>query len=309
MRRQRVLVAVAGTAVLAVASTLAVAGAGGGGGGARARHPRVANRPIRLLGLPGGGREIFPAHRVIAYYGAPGDPRLGVLGAGPPDVIAKKVQRQAAAYSDAGQSVLPALELIATEATSSAGADGLYRVRQPATVVRRYLSAARHASALLIIDLQPGRSDFLTEAQVYAQFLREPDVSLALDPEWQLAAGQLPGQQIGSTDAAAINRVSAFLAGIIASGRLPQKLLIVHQFTTAMVRERTQILPRAGVAITINIDGFGDRPNKIAKYRALSAPAPYIFSGFKLFYRQDVDLLSPRLVMRLQPSPNLVVYQ
>jgi hypothetical protein len=297
--------------MLVVVATLLLLVGGGGTGGHRDRTALItqaARRPLRPAELPGGGRQIFPTHRVVAYYGAPGDPRLGVLGAGPPDAIARRLKRQAAAYRSPGAPVLPALELITTVATGSPGADGTYSARQPAQVVWRYLRAARRAGALLILDLQPGRGDFLTQARSYAPFLREPDVSLALDPEWQLAPDQVPDQQIGSTDAAAINQVSAYLAGIVAAERLPQKLLIVHQFTNDMIRQRDQILRRAGLAITINVDGFGDRPNKLAKYHALAA-SPAFYHGLKLFYQQDVGLMSPREVTKLAPPPNLVVYQ
>ncbi len=313
VRRQRAVVAVAGTGLILVTVVVLL----GGSGGARSRQPRAgpgrganaAHRSLRPIELPEGGREILPSHRVVAFYGAPGDPRLGVLGRGAPDRIAHTLKRQARAYGAAGRSVLPALELITTVATSSPGTDGTYSARQPASVVRRYLSAARHAGELLILDLQPGRSDFLTEARIYEPFLREPDVSLALDPEWQLGPGQTPDQQIGSTDASTINRTSAYLAGIVAAGRLPQKLLIVHQFTGNMIRQRDQIVSRGGLAITINVDGFGDPPNKIARYRALSDPRPGLYHGFKLFYTQDTHLMNPAQVLRLRPRPSLIVYQ
>jgi hypothetical protein len=313
VRRQRALVAVSGVGLILV--TVVLGFVLGGSGSARGpRQPagsgvNAGHRAVRPVELPEGGREILPVHRVVAFYGAPGDRRLGVLGTGAPTRIARALKRQSKAYASAGRSVLPALELITTVATSSPGADGLYRARQSAAVVRAYLKAARRARELLILDLQPGRSDFLTEARVYEPFLREPDVSLALDPEWQLAPGQTPAQQIGSTDAAAINRVSAYLAAIVASGRLPQKLLIVHQFTNDMIRQRDQILPRAGLAITVNVDGFGDPPNKIARYRALSDLRPGLYHGFKLFYTQDIRLMTPEQVLRLRPRPSLIVYQ
>lgn len=311
VRRQRLMLALAGVGVLMLLGVLTAFGMGGGSGiGQRTGQRAVtASGPVRAVALPGGGRQILPAHRVVAYYGAPDAPRLGILGAGPPDQIAHQLERQAAAYVSSGRPVLPALELIATVATSSPGGDGLYRARQPAAVVRRYLIAARRAGALLILDLQPGRSDFMTEMRVYEPFLREPDVSLALDPEWQLASGQVPGQQIGSTDAATINEVSANLAGIVATERLPQKLLIVHQFTSDMVQHPEQIVARTGLAITINVDGFGDQPNKVAKYRALSAALPSVYHGFKLFYQQDQQLMTPKQVMKLRPTPALIVYQ
>ena len=306
VRRQRLL-ALGGVGMLIPLGLLTMLGTDGSGRRQRSDHRTVS--PARPAELPGGGRQILPTHRVVAYYGAPGDPRLGILGAGPPDQVARQLERQAARYRFAGRPVLPAMELIATVATSSPGADGLYRARQPAAVVRSYLRAARRAGALLILDLQPGRSDFMTEARVYEPFLREPDVSLALDPEWHLAPGQVPGQQIGSTDAGAINEVSAYLARIVAAERLPQKLLIVHRFTSDMIQQPNRIVLRSGLAITINIDGFGDQANKIAKYRVLSKSAPSTYYGFKLFYQQDLQLMTPKQVMKLRPSPALIVYQ
>jgi hypothetical protein len=210
VRRLRLMAAGGGVVLLALGSIIVVVAGDGRDSGRQAHTGGIAaRRRARPITLFGGGRQIFPAHRVVAYYGAPGDARLGILGAAPPDRIARLLKHQARAYARLGRPVLPALELVATVATRSPGADGMYRARQPAAVVRRYLNAARRARALLILDLQPGRSEFLTEARVYESFLRDPDVSLALDPEWQLAPGQTPGQQIGSTDAATINQVSA----------------------------------------------------------------------------------------------------
>src|ERR671929_20630 len=60
-----------------------------------------------------------------------------------------------------------------------------------------------------------GRSPFMREVRSYARWLREPDVGLALDPEWSMAPGQVPGTVIGSTDAAIVNRVQAYLAQIV----------------------------------------------------------------------------------------------
>ena len=216
---------------------------------------------------------------------------LGVLGTGTPDRIARAVKRQAAAYASAGRSAMPALELITTVATSSPGADGLYRARQSAAVVRRYLNAARRAGELLILDLQPGRSDFLTEARSMSRSCESPTSASRWTPSGSSAPGQIPAQQIGATDAATINRTSAYLAAIVAAGRLPQKLLIVHQFTNDVIRHRDQIVPRAGLAITINVDGFGDARTRSRDTALRSRPG--LYHGFKLFYTHDLHLMSP----------------
>ena len=56
-------------------------------------------------------------------------------------------------------------------------------------MIRRYLKAARKAKALLMLDIQPGRSDFFTETTRLRKWLKEPDVGLALDPEWRMGPG------------------------------------------------------------------------------------------------------------------------
>ena len=38
----------------------------------------------------------------------------------------------------------------------------------------------------VVLDLQPGRTDFLTQAKRYEPLLALPHVGLALDPEWRL---------------------------------------------------------------------------------------------------------------------------
>jgi hypothetical protein len=306
VRRQRRLAVLTGAgAVLAAVLLFTLATAGGRAGRVRLHG---AHRPAPAQ-LPGGGRVVLPGHLVVAYYGAPGTSTLGVLGSQSPRRVADRLVQQAAAYRAYGRAVLPAFELIATVATSSPGTDGMYRTRQSAAVVEQYLRAARAAHALLILDVQPGRSDFMREVQVYDRFLHEPDVSLALDPEWKLGPGQLPGQVIGSTDAATVNAVSAYLSGVVTQAQLPQKLLIVHQFVNDEIRLRPQVTSRPGLALTFNIDGFGDRPNKVSKYTLLTAGLPTLYHGFKLFYTQDVHLMSPGGVMRLFPRPDLIVYQ
>ena len=288
---------VAGVALIAGV----VAGAGGDGEGAGGEAAEAAST------LPGGGRRIFPDRRVVAFYGAPQAAELGVLGIGDPDGVAKKLERQARPYATPARPVLPAFELIAVVAANAPGDGDLYRTRQDSRIVGRYLKAARRAGAILLLDIQPGRSDFLTEARALEHWLSEPDVSLALDPEWRMEAGEIPGQTIGSVDAGEINEVSAYLSEIVRSRDLPEKLLAVHRFTEGMV-ERPQALEQPpGVVLTLNVDGFGTKAQKLAKYREL---VPRRFrAGFKLFYSEDTDLMSPREVLALKPQPDLVVYE
>jgi hypothetical protein len=306
VHRRRRLTALA---VVAVVVVLAIVVIGSGGSD---QHPAAASRrPHRLIvNLPRGGRRIFPAFRVVAFYGAPQDRQLGELGIATPAHAARKLERQAAPYARRTRPVLPAMELLASVAADAPGPDGLYRTRQPPRTIDRYLHAARRIKALLVLDIQPGHADFLTEARRLAPWLGQPDVGIALDPEWH-TPGAVPGTQIGSVTAGEINRVSEFVAGIVRSGRLPEKLFVIHQFTDGMIQDRERVLTRPGLAVTFNVDGFGDPPNKLAKYASFTAQTrdrPFD-DGFKLFYHEDKNLMSPADVMRMQPRPDLVVYE
>jgi hypothetical protein len=313
--RRRRLVALA-----AVAATAGLVGAtvGSGSGGERPRErpaaaarAAAAGQPVSTAApaeLPRGGRRLFPAWRVVAFYGAPQSAELGALGIGTPDQAVARLVRQARPYARRTRPVLPALELIATVAASAPGRDGLYRTRQADAVVERYLRAARRHRALLVLDVQPGHADVMDEVRHLDRWLREPDVGLALDPEWE-TPGARPGSVIGSVDAATVNRVSAHVADIVRRHDLPEKLLVVHQFTPDMIRGKAQVRHRPGLAMTMNVDGFGDRANKVAKYRQLTHDGTAFHDGLKLFYHEDSGLMAPRSVLALRPPPDLVVYE
>jgi hypothetical protein len=302
--RQRRIVA----GVIAAAIVLALVGAVSAFTGGEPGEESADESPPAAE-LPRGGRRILPTHRVVAFYGAPQDEQLGALGVGTPERAARRLERQARGYRGGGRPVLPAFELIATVASSSPGDGGSYSTRQSARTIRRYLEAARRHRALLILDIQPGRRPFMEEVRALRRFLEEPDVSLALDPEWSLDPGQVPGQQIGSTDAETVNRVSRYLSGIVRRRNLPQKLLVVHRFTRDMIERDDRLERHPGVALTVNVDGFADQANKTAKYREFTRGRRDRFHGFKLFYREDTNLMSHGQVLRLRPRPDLVVYE
>jgi hypothetical protein len=193
-------------------------------------------------------------------------------------------------------------------ATASPGPSGLYRAQSSDAHVQRYLDAARRHGLLLILDIQPGRSDFLTEAKRYERFLREPDVHLALDPEWRVGPTSVPGQVVGQVSAAEVNSVADWLAGIVAAERLPEKLFVVHQFQIRMITDKASLRDPAGLAVMIHMDGFGTRSQKLATYANVKVSPP-LRNGFKLFYDEDVNMYQPAEVMQLDPVPDLITYQ
>jgi hypothetical protein len=258
--------------------------------------------------LPRGDRRLLPKWRVVAYYGGPHGPALGVLGSGPPDAVWPRLAAEASRWSVAGHPVLPAYELIAVVANAGPGPDGKYRTRINSRDIQRYLDSARRHKALLVLDIQPGRADFPSEARLLERWLVEPDVALAIDPEWRMGPGEVPGRKIGSVGAAEVNAVSGWLDALTARHRLPQKLLLVHQFTTNMIRGKSAVQARPNLAIVFNMDGFGHQAAKLAKYRILATDRRFAL-GFKLFYRQDIDLFTPRALLAVRPPPVVLEYQ
>jgi hypothetical protein len=301
---RRRLTALAGIAGVIVAAAL-VAGNGGNDDEPQPTAGEVQEPPSEL---PRGGVSVLPEHRVVAYYGAPQSRELGALGIGKPDGAARRLARQARDYRRRDRPELPALELIAVIANADPGEDGMYRARQSDKVIRRYLRAARRAKALLLLDIQPGRSDFFTEATRLEKWLKEPDVSLALDPEWRVGDGEVPGQVIGHVSSREVNATSAWLAQLVARENLPEKLFVIHQFTDDMV-DHTKLKQRDQLATVLNVDGFGEPGIKKAKYRRFAREAREFHPGFKLFFEEDTDLMTPRQVMRMRPRPDLIVYE
>jgi hypothetical protein len=309
-RRRRTALVIAGGLFLFLVWAISSIG---GGGGASADKPKPPE-------LPRGGRVVLPHYRLVAYYGAPQHTELGALGIGTPAEAAQKLEAQAESYEHAERPVLPVFELISTLAQADAGTDGMFRLRQTPAVIKSYLDAVREVKGLLILDVQPGQSTFVEEVKLLEPWLSQPDVGLALDPEWNVPAGQVPGKVIGSTTAATINQISYYLARLRRQKDLPQKVLIVHQFTEGMVKDRDKVLDRPGVAIVHNIDGFGTSDQKKNIYVQLvynkgagtalgTPPGGGRFNGFKLFYKEDTGLMKPAQALGLEPAPDVVVYE
>ena len=312
VRQRRIAAALLLAGLVAVVALAAGALGGGGDPSSGQRAGGDPDRPAKPPAppeLPRGGRTILPRYRVVGFYGAPQDDALGALGIGTPDEMAARLRKQARPYRRYGRPIMPAFELIAVVASGAPGEGNRYNWRQKARVIDSYLKAARKHKAILILDVQPGRSDFMTEVRRLRRWLEQPDVSLALDPEWRVGPGEVPGQTIGTVPAAEVNQVTRYVRDIVRRRKLPQKLLLIHQFTEDMIPDKQRLLRPRELAVTISIDGFGNQPNKISKYREFLEEERRFRHGFKLFYEEDTDLMSPKQVMALRPRPEIVVYE
>jgi hypothetical protein len=282
--------------------------------------PKVSAHPAQsqlrqltpLYAFPNGGQEVFPRYRLVALYGTPGSARMGALGEQAlPDAItrAKDLGAQYQAYT--GEHIWPTFEIIATIASASPTADGNYSRELDIAELQPWVDAAKAAGIYVILDLQPGRTDFLTQAKQYEPLLTEPHVGLALDPEWRLAPNQVHLKQIGSVSVTEVNTVATWLADLVKQHRLPQKVLLLHQFRLSMIASREHLdTSRKELAYVIQMDGNGAQPTKLNTWRTiLQQPPAQVQFGWKNFYDEDTPMLSPEATMQLDPRPWYVSYQ
>ena len=264
--------------------------------------PRAGGTPV-----PPATAEPLPGNRIVAFYGAP---QMGqtVLGMYEPRAAARKLAAQSRPYGALGdRPVATEFDLVSVFATAGGGSDGLYRSRQSPEVIQIYLDQARAAGARLMLDIQPGRSSFTKEAAELAPWLAQPDVDLALDPEWNVGPRGVPGQTSGKVGPTQVNAVIRALSGIVRRNDLPPKLLVIHQFRRGMIRGKARIRPRRGVQVVLNFDGIGSPAAKAAGYAALASPT--LFNGFSLFYQRDTPLMKPGAALALEPEPDFLLYQ
>jgi hypothetical protein len=262
--------------------------------------------------FPNGGRQLFPDYRLVALYGTPEYPELGVLGAQDLPASVQRVKDLAAQYQPLTQQhVLPAFEIIATVASAYPTDNGDYSQEVDPASLQPWVSAAKDAGVYVVLDLQSGRTDFLTQAKMYENLLKQPNVGLALDPEWRLGPGEVPVTQIGSVGIAEVNQTAQWLADLIVQNKLPQKLFVLHEFRLDMLPGREQLnTSHTSLAYVIQMDGQGSQSAKLDTWQAVTANPPAgVRFGWKNFYAKDSPMLDPAGTMALTPTPWYISYQ
>ncbi len=264
--------------------------------------------------IPGGGLLMFDSginRRLVALYGHPATSALGVLGEQGPEAGVERLRSISRGYDGDGYAVLPTFEIIATVAAASAGSDGDYSAGTLKDDIRPWIETAAANDMYVVLDLQSGRSDFLTQAKMYEEFLRLPHVGLALDPEWRLKPHEVHLEQIGTVDAAEINQVVEWLAGIVREEALPQKLLVLHQFRFSMITDRELIDTPPELAVLIHMDGQGPLNLKYNTWNFLTnePDADQFYWGWKNFYDEDSPMATPQQVLELTPNSVFVSFQ
>lgn len=262
---------------------------------------------------PGGGSgtdsgdAIFPDNIYLTMYGAPQLPATEVGKRSPKGAVKKAIEQSKPYERKGDRGVVPGIDLIGSVATSSPGPDGKYRTRQPDPIISSYLDEVRDADGRLMLDIQPGRSSPLKEIVALKKWIVEPDVDVGIDPEWNVGPKGVPGEDSGSVTATEINKASLKLDTIVENENLPPKVLIVHQFTKRMIKNRNAIKQRDGVQVLLNFDGIGTPKAKAAGFAALATEG--LFNGYSIFYSLDTMIVRPRSVLELLPTVDFLLYQ
>lgn len=263
--------------------------------------------------LPG---SILPHKRIVAYYGNPLSKKMGALGEFPKDEMLKRLKGEVARWqaADPATPVQPALHLIAVVAQGAPGRDGKYRMIIPDKLVTQVYEWAREAGAIMFIDIQTGHDDIRNVLPRFEWILKNPDVHLGIDPEFNLIkSGKKPGTKIGSYDAADINYASGYLQDLVKKYHLPPKVFTVHRFTRGGVTNSKDIKLRPEVQIVMHMDGWGAPWLKRDSYKDYVVAEPVQYTGFKLFYHNDTKkgdpLMTPQDLLKLEPKPLYIQYQ
>lgn len=265
--------------------------------------------------VPGGGYHILPdgqARRYLAYYGHPDTTALGVLGEQGPAETYEKMKGFVSDYAGDGAQVIPTFEMIASVASAGPTDDGDYSYEWPLETFQPWIDFAAENDMYVVLDLQSGRDDFLSQAVQYEELLKLPFVGLALDPEWRLTNDQVHLEQVGRVGAAEVNEVVDWLADLVRDNGLPQKMIMVHQFRTSMIQDRQDLKHRPELQMIVQMDGDGTEPQKDATWGQLldGAEDAHWAWGWKNFFDEDEPgPPSPENTMSKVPSPVYVSYQ
>lgn len=283
--------------------------------------PSVVESPLALLWpvtdapIPNPD-ALLPFNRIVAYYGNFYSTRMGILGEYSRDEVLRRLSEAVLDWEEADPNtpVIPAIDYIAVTAQASPGRDGLYRFRMPEEHIERAIDMADEIGGIVILEVQAGLAHLMDEVEHLEPYLSLPQVHLAIDPEFAMKYGQPPGTAVGTVDASELNTIAEYLAELIQIHDLPPKILVVHRYTQSMVTNSDQITPLENVQVVMDMDGWGSPGQKVATYEAYIQKEPVQFTGFKVFYKNDVRyagsyLMSPQQILQLLPQPIFIQYQ
>ncbi len=271
----------------------------------------VKNQPTPLAGA------ILPFKRIVVYYGNLHSKKMGALGEYAPKEMWQRLNAEVKRWEKADPStpVQPGLHYIAAVASGTPGKDKKYINRMGNKQIDSVMKISQmQPNTIVFLDLQVALSTIKAELPHIEKYLQMPNVHLGIDPEFSMKDGSLPGKKIGTYDAVDINYVTGYLADLVKKYNLPPKVFVLHRFTKKMVTNSANIKLRPEVQVVVHMDGWGEPELKKGTYRHFVYGEPVQFTGFKLFYKNDLKkepkrLLTPEELLKLTPKPIYIQYQ
>jgi len=248
--------------------------------------------------------------RFVAYYGTPQGRGLGILGRYDATATLQLLSEQAQAYQilDPCTKIVLVFHMVTTVADAHPGEDGDYNHHVSHQVIRPWIDAIAAVGGISMLDLQIGRADLATELGSIEPLIRLPTVHLAIDPEFIVQEGEVPGTNLGQIDGESVNYAQAWLSTIAEQTGQP-KILVIHQFDDRMIVNKDAIQDYPQVYLVWDADGFGGPGAKTGDYVQYLHEPGFEYGGIKLFYNYDTPLMTPEQVMALAPPPAYVIYQ
>lgn len=257
-------------------------------------------------------QSLLAGNQVLAFYGKPNSPSMGILGEYPKEQLAPLLEAYARLYDAANGpiGVVPAFYIIYGTCWPAGEIGILNR-----TVVESYIKFAADRGWLVILDHQLGKYSVEESVRSMLPFLQYPNVHLAIDPEWRTLK---PMEEIGYITGAELNEAQRIVDDYLRDNNLPGiRMFVVHQFRATMIQNSASV--HAGldrVVLVHTADGFGPPTLKKSTYAFNARATNMPVKGFKLFFESKVagagwdnPLMKPEEVLALDPVPLVVMYQ
>jgi len=261
---------------------------------------------------------------IVAYYGRPHVKTMGILGQYSLPTIIKKVKARAKEYEKAlgdGKHITPGFDLIYEMATSSPGKNGKYVITLSEKVLTKYITEAQKNGVIVFIDVQLGKKSPAQAVKPLLKYLKYSNVHIAVDPEFSVDDLRVrPGKKIGSITGMQVNEVQNMMRDYIKANSIKDdKILLIHMFTEHMVTNKKDIKYTDRVHLAMHLDGHGNPALKIKTYNGLytDTRAGLVAGGFKVFLKEDTDVMNPKQVLglekagnkRVKDMPKIITYQ
>lgn len=198
--------------------------------------------------------------------------------------------------------------------------------------IQDYINYCQKHDLYLFLDLQLGVEP-VSHALIYTDnkdnpvpiidYLQKyPFVELALDTEFHFpntpeGYGMAAGYPccLGWMDAAEVNWTIDKLAQISLQYHLPRKVLVLHQWNSAVLTNKDKIRSNPDTSLVLQSDGFGALADKLADYSIFVQQHMIQYGGYKLFFQYpgtnagDNPLQTPAQVLQVFPQPLFVSYE